>query len=102
MRHLIEAIYRLRIFLSPNFAVGLIIAILYSISGFSYWYLILFIPSIIIGVLLAERARKKYEASNHHFATRSNETVKHETVKQLRLFAGTQMASLLYISILNL
>lgn len=65
MRHLIEAIYWLRIFLSPNFAVGLIIAILYSISGFSYWYLILFIPSIIIGVLLAERARKKYGASNY-------------------------------------
>lgn len=67
MRLLIESAYWIGVFLSPNFAALLVIALLYSIYDyFSYWYLLLFLPSIIIGFLLAERARKKYGASNYY------------------------------------
>lgn len=64
MRSIIELVYWIKIFLSPNFAALLIIAILYNIVGFfSYWYLLLFIPSLILGIFLAERARRKYGTS---------------------------------------
>lgn len=65
MNTLFEIIYWIRIFLSPNFIAGLIIGILSSVWGFSYKYGILFIPSVVIGVFLAERARKKYGTTNY-------------------------------------
>lgn len=65
MRALIELIYWVKIFLSPNFFAILIIFILSTIYSYSHWYLLLFIPSIIFGVKLAERARKKYGTSTY-------------------------------------
>lgn len=65
MRSIIELIYWVKIFLSPNFFAILIIFILSTIYGYSNWYLVLFIPSIIFGVKLAERARKKYGTSTY-------------------------------------
>lgn len=67
MSTLIEIAYWIRIFLSPNFVVILIMAILYSVNDhFSYWYLVLFIPGIIIGIALAEQARKRHGTSNYY------------------------------------
>lgn len=67
MRTLFEVIFWIKIFLSPNFAVVLIIGLLYKIFGtFSYWYLTLFVPGIFFGVILAERARKKYGTSDYY------------------------------------
>lgn len=65
MRTLIELIYWIKIFLSPVFLSILIIFILSTIYSYSNWYLLFFIPSIIIGIKLAERARKKYGTSNY-------------------------------------
>lgn len=79
MRSIIEAIYWIRIFLSPNFLVGLILAIIHSVSGFRYWQLLLFIPSIVIGILLAERARKKYGTSNYVAKTMNTPDLKENT-----------------------
>lgn len=65
MRTIIELIYWVRIFLSPNFFSVLIIFILYTIFGYSNWYFLFFIPSIFFGVKLAERGRKKYGTSTY-------------------------------------
>lgn len=65
MRTLIELIYWIKIFLSPIFLSILIIFILSTKYSYSNWYLLFFIPSIIIGIKLAERARKKYGTSNY-------------------------------------
>ncbi len=65
MRSLIELIYWVKIFLSPNFIAILIIFILSTIYNYNNWYLLLFIPSIIIGIKLAERARIKYGTSTY-------------------------------------
>lgn len=63
MRRIIEVIYWIKIFLSPNLFAVLIIFILYNQFDYSNWYLLFFIPSIIIGIVLAEKARRKYGAS---------------------------------------
>lgn len=67
MRRIIELIYWVRIFLAPVFAVVIIIGIIASFSsGFSQWLLLLFIPAVLTGVLLAERARRKHGCSNFY------------------------------------
>lgn len=67
MRRIIEFIYWVKIFLAPVFAALIIIAIISSLSsGFNQWLLLLFLPAIVFGVLLAERARRKYGSSNFY------------------------------------
>lgn len=41
----------------------LLIGILSSVFEFSWWFCLLFFPAAVIGVLLAERVRKKHGSS---------------------------------------
>jgi|GEM_PF-3688313 len=67
MQTLIEIIYWIKILLSPVFVAVLIIGILYSLNGyFSYWYLLLLIPASVVGIALAERARRKHGTDNYY------------------------------------
>ena len=63
IQKLIESTYWLRIFLSPVFIAILLIGILSSLSSFNWFFCLLIIPAIIVGIVIAERARKKYGAS---------------------------------------
>lgn len=76
MNRLFEIIYWVKIFLSPNLVIVLLLAILSSTYDFKSWYLLLFIPSIIYGTLLAERVRKKYGTSNFFSKTMNTPDIK--------------------------
>ena len=55
---LIASWYLIKIFLSPVFMAILVITIVGSIFGFNQWLCLLFVPALIIGILIAERARR--------------------------------------------
>lgn len=61
---LISIFYWIKIFLSPIFATVLFIVILSNIWYFTFYYTFLFVPASIIGIYIAEKARKYYGTSN--------------------------------------
>ncbi|MCB9044575.1 MAG: hypothetical protein H6550_00415 [Chitinophagales bacterium] len=72
MNLLMEMIYWIKIFLSPVFIAVLVIAGLYSLMGhFNYWYFLLFIPASVVGIIMAERARKKH-GTGHYYSKPMN------------------------------
>lgn len=84
MNTLFEILYWIRIWLSPVFVAGLVIAILSSVWFFSAWYLLLLIPAVLLGTYLAERARRKYGTANYIAKTMNTLDIKETWEKEAK------------------
>lgn len=71
-----EMIYWIKILLSPILIGTLILIILSSIFGFDVWFCLIYIPSLVVGVIMAERIRKKYGTSNYWSKTMNTPDIK--------------------------
>ena len=63
---IMEIIYWILIFLTPLLAIGIIGVIIYLNKPDNYWIsILLFIAGAVLGIMLAERIRRKYGTTTY-------------------------------------